>query len=533
MPADVGANGDWVASGVVSYASNPLVLGAFDQGAHVNDDRAITQRTMFDVGGAYAFLDRFEAGVHMPLYSQSGEARPSSMTMFGVDPASGTARGDLTLHGKARLWRSRALSFGAGLEVTLPTATAGEFTGSDKPSVRVLGLVGYRPIPRLTFSVNAGAVIRRREAFANLEEGSGMAWGAGVSARILDDLWVAGEVFGDVIPSGSKTEMGGKTMLSPIEALGGINYRLERRVTIGLAAGRGVTTGAGSPALRGVFTLTFVSGQPALAPIHPPGPVKIDGDADGDGIPDSRDKCPNEPEDFDMFQDEDGCPDPDNDGDGIPDVKDKCPLDPEDFDGFQDADGCPDKDNDGDGIPDAVDKCPNEPEDKDGFEDLDGCPDPDNDHDGILDADDKCPNEPETINGFQDEDGCPDKGDGLVLLSPDRLELLEAVQFAPGAKIAKASTNLLGQVGSTLRAHTEIVRLRVTVHVQPTKNADRDQELSDKRAAAVRDWLVHWGISATRLEVRGFGGTKPLVPADQKGAAQINDRLELIILERK
>ena len=76
-------------------------------------------------------------------------------------------------------------------------------------------------------------------------------------------------------------------------------------------------------------------------------------DSDGDGIPDDNDKCPNEPEDKDGFQDEDGCPDPDNDGDGIPDASDKCPNEPEDKDGFQDADGCPDPDNDGDGIPDA------------------------------------------------------------------------------------------------------------------------------------------------------------------------------------
>lgn len=65
-------------------------------------------------------------------------------------------------------------------------------------------------------------------------------------------------------------------------------------------------------------------------------------DADGDGIPDDRDQCPEQPEDFDGFQDEDGCPDPDNDGDGILDVQDICPLDAEDFDGFQDDDGCPD-----------------------------------------------------------------------------------------------------------------------------------------------------------------------------------------------
>jgi OOP family OmpA-OmpF porin len=68
-------------------------------------------------------------------------------------------------------------------------------------------------------------------------------------------------------------------------------------------------------------------------------------------------------------------PPPDPDGDGIIGAADKCPDQPEDFDGFQDADGCPDPDNDGDGLADAVDKCPNQPEDRNGFEDDDGCPD--------------------------------------------------------------------------------------------------------------------------------------------------------------
>src|SRR5207237_6221351 len=111
------------------------------------------------------------------------------------------------------------------------------------------------------------------------------------------------------------------------------------------------------------------------------------GDRDGDGIKDDVDKCPEDLEDFDDFEDEDGCPDPDNDRDGIPDVDDKCPNEPETENGFQDEDGCPDSvelDRDGDGIPDSRDKCPDDPEDKDGFEDEDGCPDPDNDKDGIL-----------------------------------------------------------------------------------------------------------------------------------------------------
>jgi OOP family OmpA-OmpF porin len=125
-------------------------------------------------------------------------------------------------------------------------------------------------------------------------------------------------------------------------------------------------------------------------------------DRDGDGIVDSKDKCLDDPEDYDGFQDEDGCPDPDNDNDGVLDVNDECPNVP----GPASHRGCPvvpDADRDGDGIPDMKDKCPGVPEDRDGFEDTDGCPDTDNDHDGVLDKDDQCPNDP----GPASAQGCP------------------------------------------------------------------------------------------------------------------------------
>lgn len=65
----------------------------------------------------------------------------------------------------------------------------------------------------------------------------------------------------------------------------------------------------------------------------------------------------------------------DTDGDGIPDAQDQCPLMAEDWDGFQDYDGCPDLDNDRDGILDVNDQCPNDPETYNGYYDFDGCPD--------------------------------------------------------------------------------------------------------------------------------------------------------------
>ena len=119
-----------------------------------------------------------------------------------------------------------------------------------------------------------------------------------------------------------------------------------------------------------------------------------------------------------------------------------------------------------------------------------------------------------------------------MISTPDRLELLESVVFN-GSTVAKASANVLGQLATTLRARADIVRIRIGVHVQPTKAATRDVALADKRAAAVRDWLVARGIAAERIDPRCYGSTNPLVAPTDKGAAQINDRVELIILERK
>ncbi len=78
-----------------------------------------------------------------------------------------------------------------------------------------------------------------------------------------------------------------------------------------------------------------------LMPAH----KKIIGDSDNDRIPDNVDKCLNEKEDIDQFEDSDGCPDYDNDGDGIYDEDDECPHTAEDFDQDRDADGCPDTDS--------------------------------------------------------------------------------------------------------------------------------------------------------------------------------------------
>ena len=65
----------------------------------------------------------------------------------------------------------------------------------------------------------------------------------------------------------------------------------------------------------------------------------------------------------------------DRDGDGA--FFEKCAGEREDFDGFEDDDGCPDRDDDADGFLDAADQCPRAAEDgvsSRGGDPRDGCP---------------------------------------------------------------------------------------------------------------------------------------------------------------
>jgi outer membrane protein OmpA-like peptidoglycan-associated protein len=249
------------------------------------------------------------------------------------------------------------------------------------------------------------------------------------------------------------------------------------------------------------------------------------GDRDHDGIKDNVDKCPDDPEDKDGFQDADGCPDPDNDKDGIPDKVDHCPNVPEDVDGFQDQDGCPDPDNDKDGIPDKVDQCPNEPEDVDGFQDEDGCPDPDNDKDGIPDKEDLCPNEPETKNGYADDDGCPDEEQVRVI--GDKIVLDDRVHFRVNSWIIRpVSYPLLNHLTKLLADHPEYVHIDVQGHADERGPASYNKRLSAMRAKAVLEYLVKHGIKESRLSYQGFGSSRPLVKKNSEHAWFLNRRVE-------
>jgi outer membrane protein OmpA-like peptidoglycan-associated protein len=252
----------------------------------------------------------------------------------------------------------------------------------------------------------------------------------------------------------------------------------------------------------------------------------LPGDRDGDGYADAADKCPEEPETWNAYKDEDGCPDdPDTDGDKVPDSRDQCPAESEDFDGYLDDDGCPEPDNDVDGVPDAADKCPNIPEDLDGFEDTDGCPDPDNDKDSVPDVDDFCPNVPGQPGGPRS--GCP----GLVVVTAREIRIKEQIHFETNKAVIKAdSFPILDAVRDVLRDNPKI-KLEIQGHTDNVGNGPYNMKLSQARADSVRQYIVTHGIEAGRLISKGYGMTQPLVPNSSEGNRALNRRVQFIRTE--
>lgn len=222
----------------------------------------------------------------------------------------------------------------------------------------------------------------------------------------------------------------------------------------------------------------------------------------------------------------------DRDYDRILDPDDACPDEPEDYDGFEDTDGCPDRDNDQDGILDADDACPDEAEDVDGFEDEDGCPDPDNDQDGFLDPDDECPDEAEVINGVDDDDGCPDEG--LIEMVDDRIILEERVLFDfERARIKHAATPVIAAIVNLVAQHPEWLRLRVEGHADVRGDEAYNQRLSERRARNVMHALIQHGVPADKITSVGFGSTRPRDLHRTELAHQRNRRVEFVVLERR
>ncbi len=294
-------------------------------------------------------------------------------------------------------------------------------------------------------------------------------------------------------------------------------------------------------------------------------------DKDGDKIIDKEDECPDVAGRAELK----GCPD--RDFDGIADKMDECP----DMMGIAAFNGCPDTDKDG--VKDSEDKCPT----RAGPVDNNGCPE---DVLYVLDANGKMISfATKSKDGFFRFETLPADGDFKFRLDGDGTETIDRLNILVGGvsmrasrmkdgffkfekiipdeaklvaekvidvpiKLLKEEQEILKKAFNNLEFNNgkDIIRfesyaslddlgkllvkkanwrLKLSGHTDNVGNPKANMVLSQKRAQAVKNFLVDRGIKPERIIVEYFGATKPVSDNKTEVGRQKNRRVEMLIIE--
>jgi len=111
---------------------------------------------------------------------------------------------------------------------------------------------------------------------------------------------------------------------------------------------------------------------------------------------------------------------------------------------------------------------------------------------------------------------------GLVVNLSDVLFDTGQYELRPIAreKLARFSGIVLAHPG---------LRLRAEGHTDSTGSEEFNQRLSERRAEAVRDYLVSQGVPAGSISAAGFGPSMPVASNDTREGRQKNRRVEIIV----
>lgn len=147
-------------------------------------------------------------------------------------------------------------------------------------------------------------------------------------------------------------------------------------------------------------------------------------------------------------------------------------------------------------------------------------PNPDLDGDGVLNERDKCPNT--RPGAVVDLDGC----------EVEAVIELDGVHFDFDKATLRPEAKTVLDEAAALLSTTERVIVEVAGHTDSKGSEEYNLGLSNRRAAAVKDYLAAQGVKATRLTAMGYGESRPVASNDTDAGRAENRRVELIILDR-
>ena len=140
-------------------------------------------------------------------------------------------------------------------------------------------------------------------------------------------------------------------------------------------------------------------------------------------------------------------------------------------------------------------------------------PPADSDGDGVTDDKDACPGTP--AGAKVDARGCEEE------------LILRGVTFETSSATLTAQDRMILDSVADILAQRPAFNVNVVGHTDSTGSDAYNQPLSERRAAAVRDYLVSRGIPREKLTSTGRGSSEPIAPNDTAEGRSLNRRVTL------
>jgi len=139
--------------------------------------------------------------------------------------------------------------------------------------------------------------------------------------------------------------------------------------------------------------------------------------------------------------------------------------------------------------------------------------DVDSDGDGVMDRYDRCPDTPRgsKVNSY----GCPD-----ILL------VLTGINFKFDSSQIEPNSEVILDRGVDTLKKVDSIDVRIEGHTDSIGSDAYNLKLSERRANAVRDYLIQHGINGARLSTEGRGESQPVAPNDTDAGRYQNRRVE-------
>jgi len=517
------------------YARNPIEVQFERSGdlfTHVVKNLGTIQ-----LSAAIGILDFWEVGMRVPGYITSqNDIRFGGTSLGGTEAKAG----DITLNSKLTLLARSDYGFGLAImpEVTLPTGSRENFTGTGKFGYGGFAIADVYPTEDFHLAVNLGGLIRDKPGGGPFTDSSDdfndqLRFGAGAAYDFSPMLTGIAEVYG-AADTHKPFDAERKT---PVDAIGALRFHLHPAIDLTVGGGAGLTKGQGSPNFRVFVGLT--TPKPSREIKKPKGTDLSQSrktyaleDRNGDGRP-----SPGDVLQYQITVMNTGVEPATNVV-----VQDPIPEHATYVPGSITINGRPMSDSPGDDDAEFV-----APATVVARAARVGTTPEDNHVDitfkVVIDTEITAPT-PIVNQATVSADNTPQfplppaqtmvfpavPQHEHVIVGPEKLELTEEIHFEfDKAVIQKESYPILKELGQVLKEYPDL-RIRIEGNTDSVGSDDYNQKLSERRALAVRDFLVGLGIAKDRMQWLGRGETNPIASNDTAAGRAMNRRTEFIVL---